>query len=143
MAVLTLNEINIGDTYSKTVLFDKERVVEFINFTQDTASIHINKEFSNEKGFENLVVHGFGLSTIFSRILGLELPGENTVIGSLNLDFHKPVYIGDTVQYTVTVKRIVKPLRSVTLELKAINNTDETYVSGKAVCVFVNKGDNE
>ena len=141
MAVLTIDEINIGDEYSKTVLFDKERVVEFINFTQDTASIHINKEFSNEKGFENLVVHGFGLSTLFSRILGLELPGENTVIGSLNLDFHKPVYIGDTVQYTVTVKRIIKPLGSVTLELKAIKNTDEKCVLGTAVCVFVNKGD--
>ena len=71
MAVLTIDEINIGDEYSKTVLFDHERVVEFINFTQDTASIHIDKNFSNEKGFENLVVHGFGLSTIFSRILGL------------------------------------------------------------------------
>jgi hypothetical protein len=39
MAVLTIDEISIGDEYSKTVLFDKERVVEFINFTQDTASM--------------------------------------------------------------------------------------------------------
>jgi acyl dehydratase len=144
MAVLTIDEINIGDEYSKTVLFDKEKVIEFINFTQDTASIHIDKEFSNEKGFENLVVHGFGLSILFSRILGLELPGENTVIGSLNLDFHKPVYIGDTVEYTVTVKRIIKPLGSVSLELKASKtNVNETCVLGKAVCIFVNKGDKE
>lgn len=143
MAELTIDEINIGDEHAKTVLFDKERVLEFINFTQDTASIHVNKDFSNEKGFENLVVHGFGLSTIFSRILGLELPGENTVIGSLSLDFHKPVYIGDTVNYTVTVKRIIKPLGSVTLELKALKHTGEACVQGKAVCVFVDKGDSD
>ena len=143
MAELTIDEINIGDEHAKTVLFDKERVLEFINFTQDTASIHIDKDFSNEKGFENLVVHGFGLSTIFSRILGLELPGENTVIGSLSLDFHKPVYVGDTVNYTVTVKRIVKPLGSVTLELKALKHTGEACVQGKAVCVFVDKGDSD
>ena len=143
MAALTIDEINIGDEYAQTVLFDKEKVLEFINFTQDTASIHINKDFSNEKGFEDLVVHGFGLSILFSRILGMELPGENTVIGSLNLDFHKPVYVDDTVNYTVTVKRIIKPLGSVTLELKALKHTGEACVLGKAVCVFVDKGDSD
>ena len=138
MALLSIDEINIDDAISKTVVFDKEKVIEFINFTQDTASIHIDKEFSTVKGYEDLVVHGFCLSLQFSRILGLELPGENTVIGSLNLDFHKPVYVGDTIQYTVTVKRIVKPLGSVTLELKAEKNLSEICVLGKAVCVFKN-----
>jgi acyl dehydratase len=54
------------------------------------------------------------------------------------------VYIGDTVEYTVTVKRIIKPLGSVSLELKASKtNVNETCVLGKAVCIFVNKGDKE
>jgi len=137
MALLAIDEINVGDSYSETVLFDKKKVVDFISFSQDTAGIHIDKNFSTEKGFDNLVVHGFCLSLQFSRILGLEMPGENTVIGNLNLDFYRPVYVGDQVQYSVTVKRVIKSLGSVTLELKASKKSDEEIcVSGKAVCVF-------
>jgi acyl dehydratase len=84
MALLTLTDLKVGDSYSEEILFDEETMARFITLTQDTARIHTNKTFSEQKGFNNLVIHGFLLSIRFSRILGMGIPGENTVIGSIN-----------------------------------------------------------
>ena len=141
MAIMTIDDIQIDMTYREDVLFDEEKIRHFINFSQDTASIHTKHSFSRKKGFDDLVVHGFLLSTYFSRILGMELPGENTVIGSINLEFHTPVYLGDLVKYAVKVERILRPLGGVVLSLK-IQKTDGTVcVEGKTHCFF--KKDNK
>ena len=83
-----------------------------------------------------LVVHGFLLSLHFSRILGMQLPGENTVIGTIDLKFHDPVYVGDTATFTATVTRILKPLGTVVLELLVTKQDGTKCVEGKTSCVF-------
>jgi acyl dehydratase len=108
----------------------------FAEITGDTAGIHVNRSFSEEKGFDGLVVYGLLLSAHFSRILGMELPGENTVIGSVDLNFHAPVYIGDSVTYTARVRRILRPLSSVLLDLRIEKSDGTLCVEGKASCVF-------
>ncbi len=136
MALLTIDDIKVGDSYSEEVLFTEDKIVSFINITKDTAGIHTSKAFSKQKRFDNLVVHGFLLSLQFSRILGMELPGENTVIGSIDLKFHGPVYVGDKVKYIATVKRIIYPLGSVMLELVIQKSGELICVEGKTMCVF-------
>ena len=46
-------------------MFDEETIKRFIIFSRDSAGIHVKQEFSKEKGFDDLVVHGFLLSTNF------------------------------------------------------------------------------
>ena len=139
MTLLTLDSIKVGASYSEELLFDDERIGGFINVSGDKAGIHTNKGFSESKGFDGLVVHGILISIPFSRILGMELPGENTVIGTLTLKFHAPVYFEDTVKYTVTVKRILYPLGSVVLDLKVEKMNGVTCVEGSTICVFKKK----
>lgn len=141
MALLTLDSIKEGDSYSEEILFDKEKITNFIETSQDTAGIHINRDFSEEKGFQYLVVHGLLISIPFSRILGMELPGENTVIGNISLKFHAPVYLGDMVKYTATVKRILTPLGTVLLDLNVLKPDGTICVDGTTACVFKTKGE--
>jgi len=134
--LLTIDDIAIGDTHTEQVEFTPETTARFLRLTGDAAAIHTVEAFSREKGFDDLVVYGFLLSLHFSRILGMDLPGENTVIGSIQMDFHAPVYVGDTVTYTATVSRIIKPLGLVALDL-AVRKTDGTLcVQGKTTCAF-------
>ena len=136
MAILKIEEISVGDCYEEEQVIDKDNVQQFINVTKDKAGIHTNLEFSEDRGFQSLVVHGFLLSINFSRILGMELPGEDTVIGSLELHFFDPVYVGDSIRYVVTVKRILRPLGSVLLDLIIKKNDGSLCVKGKATCAF-------
>ena len=139
MAILTIEQLEVGDSYSEERLIDQHTVDRFVDLTQDRAGIHTDRDFSERRGFADLVTHGFLLSVPFSRILGMELPGEDTVIGSIELNFHAPVYQGDRVKYTVTVKRILAPLGSVLLDLR-IEKADGTLcVAGKTTCAFKHK----
>ena len=83
-----------------------------------------------------LVVHGLLLSTSFSRILGMEIPGENTVIGTVDLKFHEPVYVGDRVKYLVAVDRIIAPLGGIVLNLRITKSDGTVCVRGKSHCFF-------
>jgi 3-hydroxybutyryl-CoA dehydratase len=139
MAILAIEQLKVGDSYSEELRLDEEAVSRFVELTRDRAGIHVDRSFSAQRGFANLVTHGFLLSVPFSRILGMELPGEDTVIGSIELNFHAPVYQGDTVTYTATVKRILVPLGSVLLELKIEKSDGTLCVAGKTTCAFKDK----
>lgn len=136
MAIVTIDDLKVGDSYVEEITFDEEQIALFIKLTNDTSGIHTDREFSREKQFDDLVVHGFLLSVHFSRIIGMELPGENIVIGSIDLKFHEPVYLGEVVSYSVTVTRVIHPLGSVLLELKITKPTGSVCVEGKSNCVF-------
>lgn len=134
--LLTIDDIKPGDVCTEVVDFTPEKTAAFLQLTRDTAGIHTVESFSREKGFDNLVVHGFLLSLQFSRILGMELPGENTVIGSIQLEFHEPVYVGDRVTFTATVRRIIKPMGVVALDLDVRKSDGTVCVQGKTTCAF-------
>lgn len=136
MSIITIDDIKVGESYTEEILFDEEKISSFIAFSKDTAGIHTKESFSKKKGFENRVVHGFLLSINFSRILGMELPGENTVIASVNLEFHEPVYVGDLIKYSVAVTRILYQLGGVLLDLKIQKSDGTICVKGKAACFF-------
>lgn len=136
MTRLAIDDIKVGDSHSERVEFDPETTERFLRLSRDTAGIHIDEQFSREHGFDALVVHGFLLSLHFSRILGMQLPGENTVIGTIDLKFHDPVYVGDTATFTATVTRILKPLGTVVLELLVTKQDGTKCVEGKTSCVF-------
>jgi len=137
VAIESIGQIKVGDSYSEEIQLDRATIARFIQLTRDRArGIHVDRAFAKQKGFDNLVVHGFLLAAQFSRILGMELPGEHTVMGSIELNFHVPVYAGDTVKYTATVKRVLQPLGSVSLEL-TIQKLDGTVcVAGRTTCAF-------
>ncbi len=134
--LLTIDDITVGDTCTEQVEFTPEKTAQFLRLTGDAAGIHTVESFSRGMGYDNLVVYGFLLSLQFSRMLGMQLPGENTVIGSIQLDFHEPVYVGDTVTYTATVRRIIKPLGLVALDLDVRKSNGTLCVQGKTTCAF-------
>jgi len=137
---LAIDDIQVGATYEEQVVFTPERTAEFLRLSRDTAGIHTDEDFSHARGFEALVVHGFLLSLHFSRILGMELPGEDTVIGTIELKFHQPAYVGDTVTFSATVRRVLKPLGTVLLDLVVKKQDGTVCVEGKTSCVFKGTG---
>ncbi len=132
----TIDEIQVGDSYTEDLEFTPARTAQFLGLTGDAAGIHTVESFSRDKGFDKLVVYGFLVSVQFSRILGMQLPGENTVIGRIEMDFHAPVYVGDWVTYRATVRRVIKPLGLVALDLEVRKRDGSLCVEGKTTCAF-------
>ena len=134
--LLTLNDLEEGQSYQETVNVAEELVKGFIGLTQDHALGHVDPVHAVKMGFKRCIVHGFLVSCGYSRMLGMFLPGSNTVIHRIQLDMLAPVFMDDVITYTVTVRRIIAAVKSVQLDLSAVNQDDKQVNKGTATCVF-------
>jgi 3-hydroxybutyryl-CoA dehydratase len=129
-------QISAGQSVVRTVTIDAGMVQAFADLTGDRAPVHLDSVHARALGYSGPIAHGMLVASMYSRLLGQELPGPNTVILKLALDMVKPVDIGETLDYKVAVARTVESMRAVSLDLSATNGRGEVVSRGSAVCVF-------
>jgi 3-hydroxybutyryl-CoA dehydratase len=111
-----LEDLSVGmsHSYSKTVT--ETDIILFAAISGDDNPVHINEEFAAETLFQKRIVHGIFSAGLISCVAGTRLPGPGCIYVSQHLRFKAPVYIGDTVTATCTVKEINTERRRVTME---------------------------
>ena len=134
--LLGLHDLSVGMTAARSVLIGEDEVRAFTRLTGDDAPVHIDEAHARSMGYHRRIAHGFLVGSMYSQILGCELPGPGTVIMKLSLDMLKSVYIGDTIRYQVTVTRVSAAARTVVLDLSAKNALGEEVSRGTAVCLY-------
>ena len=132
-----IDQLKLGMSTKKKITFDREKVSSFANLVDDHAPIHQDEDFAKRQGFETTLVHGMFINSQFSGLLGQQLPGQKTVLNTINGKFHKPVHIGESVTFIVEVKQIVPAVKAVVLTLSAKTREGETVFSGSATCSFL------
>lgn len=132
---MKLEDIKIGmsESYSQTIT-DAD-IKSFAGISGDNNPIHMSDEYAENSRFKKRIAHGLMSSSFFSAIFGTRLPGQGCVYVNQNLNFLKPVYIGDTVTATVIVTDIDYKKNRVHFETictvkskKVINGTAELYL---------------
>ena len=131
-----LDELASGQFYEREVTLTEERLRQFVELSGDSAPAHVDLAHAQALGFRDRIVHGFLVAVPYSAMLGMHLPGGNTVIQKLQLDMVAPVFVGDTLTYRVAVERIVPAVKAVVLSLSAHNDRGELVSRGSATCVF-------
>jgi 3-hydroxybutyryl-CoA dehydratase len=117
------------------VIFSEEDVRLFAAVVADSAAVHFDSAFAQAQGYERPIVHGLLVASRFSRLMGMFLPGESSVIQSVQLNYRRPVYADTTVRYRVRVDRVVEAVGAIILILTA-TCADEIVCEGKAQCVL-------
>jgi 3-hydroxybutyryl-CoA dehydratase len=125
-----------GQSVTEAVTFDEALLGDFIRLSGDAAPVHTDTGHARALGFPARVVHGFLVSLPYSRLMGMQLPGPDTVIHSVHLDMVAPVFVGDTIVYTITVQRMAAAARAVVLALEGRNAQEVVVSRGTATCVF-------
>lgn len=133
---LGIAEIEAGQSAQTVVTFTADLLEDFGSLSADRAPVHADDGHGRAMGFQGRIAHGFLVAMPYSRMLGMILPGANTVIHSVDLQMAAPVHVGDTVTYRVTVQKLIPSVRSVKLSLQAENQRGETVSRGSATCVF-------
>lgn len=133
---LSIDQILIGDTIVQNVVFDDEANLAFLCLARDRAPVHEDDQFARGQGFEGRIIQGLAVISRFSRLLGMYLPGERAVLEKVEFKFHHPVYAGRELIYTCAVKRIVRALRVVSLEV-SVDCDAVRRVSGQCQCLIL------
>jgi len=129
---LTYEEIQIGDhaAFSKTISeFD---IYQFAGITGDFNPMHIDEEFADKTIFQDRIAHGLLTGSFISTVLGMKLPGPNSIYLSQSFRFTAPVKVGDTITATVEVIEKQDDKKFIKLKTQVWNQRQEMVVDGEA-----------
>lgn len=121
--------LQIGDSATMTKKFTATDIATFAKLTGDFGKLHTDTEFAGKYGFGRPVVHGVLTGSLISSVMGMELPGDGTILMDEDLHFTGPVYAGDTITATVVLKGVQDMKRFYVGELYGTcTNQDGTIV---------------
>jgi acyl dehydratase len=89
-----------GDKHEYVFSFSQEEVEQFAQLTGDKNPIHLDAAYAAQTQFKKPIMHGMISACVFSKVLGMDFPGEGTVYLKQSLQFKRPMYAGET--YTAT-----------------------------------------
>ncbi|MGI9538652.1 MAG: MaoC family dehydratase [Miltoncostaeaceae bacterium] len=128
----TIDQLAVGDSASFEKTFTQEDVEAFARLSGDDNPAHVDTEWAAASMFKGRVVHGVLTAGLISAVLGTQLPGPGCIYMSQTLQWRLPVFPGDTLTATATVKEIVAEKGRVTLET-VVNRGEDTVLTGEAL----------
>ena len=128
----SFDEIEIGMQKNFKVNISENMLNEFGRNTEDYNPLHMNEKYASSTSFKKRVCSGMFLSSFFSRLVGMYLPGKHALHISQSLNFVNPCFIGETI--TVGGKVIGKSAATkiIKLETTITNESGKRIIDGKA-----------
>ena len=129
----TMNEYRYSDLVSKeenkenytraefTVTVTKEMMEKFLDITGDVNPLHNDAEYAKSKGFNDRVVYGMLVASMYSTLAGVYLPGKYCILQSVDSSFRFPVFIGDTLTVSGFVKQKFETTRTMEIAAQIVN----------------------
>ena len=129
--------MKVGDKASLSKVFTEEEVVRFSEISSDTNPIHLDENYASSTIFGKRVVHGMLVASMFSALIGVELPGKGSIYLGQSLSFKAPVSIGDQVTASVEIVGIREDKPIITLRTLCVNNDGKVLIEGQAVVKYM------
>lgn len=131
----SVEEIEIGMSASYSQTITDADVKTFAGLSGDHNPVHLDDIYAENSRYKKRIAHGLISASFFSALFGTKLPGKGCVYVSQNLNFKRPVYLGDTVTAIVTVtnvdivkKRVFFDTKCLVKNKAVITGTAELYV---------------
>jgi len=127
-------DLAVGQTATRSSTLTKDHVAKYAEITGDRNPLHFDEAFAASTPFGRLVVHG-GLTTgILNALVAEDMPGPGTVFMGMDLQFTKPVFVGDTITATATVLEVhpSKPICKLAVEIR--RQDGEVVLTGTTMC---------
>ncbi len=125
------DEIAIGMKESFQVIITEEMLDQFYQITKDENPLHRDKDFAKNKGYESRVSYGMLTASFLSTLAGVYIPGENSLIHSVETKFIKPVFLGDVLTIEGTVSEKNDMFHCFIMKVVILNQKKEKVLRGK------------
>ena len=126
-------KIKVSDSASVTKTITGADIQAFGDLTGDHNPLHFDKEHARRTRFNQPISHGMLTGSLFSPIIAHQLPGEGAIYLSQSLKFVAPVFAGDTITATLTVRQVREDQQIITLDGVAKNQKGEVVITGESV----------
>ncbi len=131
-ATLTFRDIQIGQRFEIERTFTADDVERFATLSGDWSPLHVDPAYAASTEFGGCVLHGMLLASLFSRLVGMHIPGISALYLGQDLAFRRPVLVGETVQASAKVTAKNEATATLALATEIRNGAGLVVVSGAA-----------
>ncbi len=128
--------LKVGDKSSVKKVFTQRDVELFANLSGDVNPVHLDQAVAEVSVFKDKVVHGMLAASLFSTIIGTQMPGPGSIYLGQNVKFKAPVFLGEEVEAILEVVNIRKDKPIATLKALCKKADGTVVIEGEAVVLF-------
>ena len=89
-------EIKIEDEVEFSYEITEDKMNKFKDITGDINYLHNDLEYASKKGYPERVVYGMLTSSFLSTLAGVYMPGEYSLIHSVEINYVKTVFLSSS-----------------------------------------------
>jgi len=129
------DEILLGETASFTVTIDAALVETFSKLSGDKNPLHMDASYAQTATpTHQRIAHGMIVGALFSRLVGMHLPGKYALYLSQTMRFQNPILLNTEIVIAGKVEHKTDAHRTITIRTTAEDiATGKLLVSGEAM----------
>tara|TARA_X000001036_G_scaffold235546_1_gene219847 strand:+ start:23 stop:445 length:423 start_codon:yes stop_codon:yes gene_type:complete len=128
----SFDEIEIGLNHNFEIIITKKLIEDFAKISGDFNPLHMNEQYSKKSKFGRRICHGMLLSSFFSKLIGMYLPGKNALYFSQNLNFMEPCFMDDKIFVRGEVVDKSESTRMIKIKTTIKNEEEKILIEGIA-----------
>lgn len=125
--------LKVGDTYTHEFSFSQEDVIAFAKVTGDNNPVHLDSDYAASTMFKKPIMHGMLGASIFSKVFGTLFPGEGTIYLNQNIQFTRPMYVGEKYNAQFEIVEIDSEKHRAKITTTIVNQENKTVIIGDAL----------
>ncbi len=126
------SSINIGDVEEFQRRVTIEDIDKFTELSGDNNPLHNDEDYAKTTTFGSRIAHGMLVSSYFSTLVGMYLPGKDCLYLSQNLLFKLPIKPGGDLTIKGTVINKIDALKIIIVRTQIINEGGQVLIDGEA-----------
>ena len=119
------SDLSVGLTESFSVNVTQEIQDAFTKLTGDINPMHIDSNFAIREGYRDKIVYGMLTASFYSTLVGVYLPGQKCLFHECDVQWPKPVYIGDTLTVVGKICEMDERFHRIKIKAHVVNQHNE------------------
>jgi len=132
------DDITIGLTKEFSIEITESMVDNFAEFSGDYNELHMDEDYASTTSFGKRICHGMLLTSFFSRLVGMSIPGKNALYFSQSINFQFPCFIGDLIIVRGEVTEKSESTHIITIKTTILNQDSKCLIDGIAKVIVQN-----
>jgi 3-hydroxybutyryl-CoA dehydratase len=124
-------DLSLGMRARFEVPLTAEMMTAFAAVSGDLNPLHLDEVYARQKGFTGRVAFGMLTSSLYSRLVGMYLPGKRALLQGIDLEFKGPAYIDDVLSVSGEVTYLNEAYRRVEVKGQIVNQAGQVISTAK------------
>jgi len=125
-------DITPGQKKQFKIVVTESMVKEFAKLSGDYNPLHMDENYSKSTKFKKRVCHGLLLTSFFSQLVGMHMPGKNALYLSQTVKFMSPCFIDEEICIEGEVIDKSPSTKIITIKTIITNSSGNCLINGEA-----------